>query len=172
MPTDLEIMTAAGGTITLAGKTYLMRQLTLSDYGQIQSWLKERLPKPYAVVAEALKDLESIRSFDPEGYAEARKMLLLAAHEDAKRGDGTGAPPEMVSECLNSPDGISYLVWLGVRKEQPQATYEEIRAAIGAENLKDLKKRLDSINLFDDGSGDEEEGNPFVNPQTAPAPTK
>ena len=167
MPTDLETMTAAGGTIVLGGRTYLMKQLTLGDYGQVQTWLRQRLPKPFAVVADALKDLEPIRAFDPEGYAEARKQLLLAAMEDAKRGDGTGAPPEMVADCLNSPDGIAYLVWLCVRKEHPEVAYETIRAAINSENLTALKKHLDSVNLFngDDGA---EEGNPFVNPQTPP----
>jgi hypothetical protein len=163
-------MTAAGGTLVLGGKTYLLKQLTLGDYGQVQAWLRQRLPKPFAVVAEAIKDLLPIKDIDPEGYAEARRQLVLAAMEDAKRGDGSGAPPEMVAECLNSPDGIAYLLWLCARKEQPQTTYEEIRAGVNTADLKDLKKHLDAVNLFasdDDG----EEGNPFVNPQTPP-PTK
>ena len=171
MPTELEDMTAAAGVITLGGKTYLMKQLTLGDYGQVQAWLRQRLPKPFAVVAEALKDLEPIRAFDPEGYNEARKLLLLSAAEDAKRGDGTGAPPELVAEALNGPDGIAMLIWLCVRKEQPAATYEEIRTAINAENLSSLKKHLDSVNMFS-GDDEAEEGNPFADPRKPLPPTQ
>lgn len=165
---ELQKMTAAGGTVQLGGRTYLLKQLTLGDYGQIQAWLKQRLPKPFAVVVAALKELEPMRAFDPEGYAEARKQLLLNAMEDSKK-DGGGSP-ELVSEALNSPEGIAMLIWLCVRKCHPEVGYEEIKAAINSENLSELKRHLDIVNMF--GGGDaEEEGDPFANPQTPPAGT-
>jgi hypothetical protein len=167
MSKSLEQMTAAGGTVVIGGVTYLTSQLTLGDYGQIQAWLRQRAPKPFAVVAEALKDLEPIRLIDPEGYAEARKLLLMAAMEDSKRSEGSGASPEVVAECLNGPEGIAMLLWLCCRKHQPAVTFETIRAGIHAENLSGLKKHLDSINLFN--NEEDEEAGPFANPTTPPA---
>jgi hypothetical protein len=164
MSTELEQMTGAGGTIVLGGKTYLLKQLSLGDYAQVQAWLRQRMPKPFAVVADALKDLEPLKAIDPEGYAEARKLLLLSAMEDAKSADGAGAPPELVEQALNSPDGVAFLLWLCVRKSHPDVQYEGLRTLVLDEDLSSIKSKLDDITIFaapDDG--EDEEGRPAGN---------
>jgi hypothetical protein len=169
MASDLEQLTAAGGTITLGRTTYLMKQLTLGDYGQLQAWLRAKLPKPFAVVADALKDLQPLKTVDPEGYALAREQLMRAAMDDARKGDQVGGPPELVQEALNGPEGVSMILWLCVRKSHPDVTYEVMRAAVNAENLTSIKSQLDAITVFA-GSG-VEEGDPFLAPPaTPPAP--
>lgn len=157
MSTELEQITGAGGTLSLGGQTYLLKQLNLSDYAQIQAWLRQRLPRPFQVVAEALKDLLPLKEMDPAAYEATRKELMLAAMEDAKKGDGVGADPVMVEQALNSPDGMAYILWLCIRKEHPEVKLETIDAALKTENIGEVKKKLDEITIF---STDEDDSLP------------
>jgi hypothetical protein len=157
---DLEKLSATGGTIQLGKVTYTLSRLTLGDYGRIQSWLKERIKRPFQLVAEALKDLEPLRLIDAEAYERSRKDLMLAAMQDSRKNDGTGADSASVEDALGSPDGIAYALWLSVRHQHPNTTLETIKEVILDEDLKSIKDKLDEITLFQDDEEDEDSENP------------
>lgn len=143
---DLAGMAGSGSTIQLGNRTLIIRPLSMGDYGLIRNWLKERLPRPYQVLAQAILDLQKIREAQPEVYQKLETDLMLAAHEDAK-GDVITANEKAVEQAMGSADGIALMIWLSVRKDQPDATLEWVTACIGSMSLVDLKRKLDTINV-------------------------
>ncbi len=147
MSNELSQLTASGGTIELGGRILLMRQLSIGDFGQIQEWLKSRVPKPFQLVAESLRDLSPMREFDPEGYEKAREKLMAAALEDSRAGTGVGASSPRVEAALNEPAGLTLMLWLCVRKDQPNVTQEWIAEQLDREDVGEIKKKLDAISF-------------------------
>jgi hypothetical protein len=122
MPADLATMVGAVPTLTLGGRTLFLSQLTLGDIGTVEAWLKERVKRPFQVAKEALDDLAGL---SPEAYREAEKVLLMAAHADAKAGKISIHSQEALAH-LASVEGISLIVWLSARNMHPKLEYDEV----------------------------------------------
>jgi len=85
--------------VTLAGRTFRLRQLKLSEWADLQSWLKTACPSPVAV---ALKELAKLRSEGLPIPADVQEALFRQAQDDARRW-----PPRIgTSAWFRSLDGV------------------------------------------------------------------
>jgi hypothetical protein len=136
---DLAAMTGAGGTIELGGRTLLLRRLTFRDRAQLREWVKAKTPRPMAVVAEGLKDLEPLKQADPEAYRLVCEKLTL---QDQQRGT---LNEEAALNLLDSTEGTAFYLWLRLRAEQPELTVEAVKAMLEAEEPEALAKKLKAL---------------------------
>lgn len=165
MPAELYSMTGAAGTLQLGNRTLFLSQFSISAIGQIQAWLKERLPRPFAVVRQALQDLEGL---PPEVFKRAEESLLRAAHIDAK-ADVIAVESEAAVAQLSSGPGVSLLIWLAARPMHPELTYEVVQELVNQENILDLKRKVDlAMGLLKDSM---EAKGAFGNPTMPATPT-
>lgn len=97
-----------------------------------------------------------LKEYDAAAYESTRRELMLAAMEDAKKGDGLGADPYLVEQALNTPDGIAFVLFLCAKKEDPNVKLEDIKQALEESDLSEVKKKLDDITVFStDNEGDD-----------------
>lgn len=59
MPYPLDQLTNATQSVTLAGRTFPVRQLRLREWGELQAWLRSVAPSPIAVAARGLAELRA-----------------------------------------------------------------------------------------------------------------
>lgn len=155
---ELERMTAAGGTLALGGRTFLVKRLSLGDFGQVKVWLKSRMKRPFQAVAEALQDLEPLRQLDPAGYEKCRAELLQGAMADNKRLEGGVVADEAdINAALASAEGLALLLWLAIRKEHKDVPLEWVRAAVEAEDFLELQDKIEDLRLFGDPDEDDDD---------------
>ncbi len=153
MSNDLEKLTGAGGALELGGKTLLLRRLTLGDYGQIKVWLKDKMPKPFTVAADALLELQPLKTIDPEAFEASRREIIIRA-QNATEKASSGESGD-IADLMNSPDGISFLLWLSARGNHPDLELKWVKEAVDGEELLNIVNKLDDINLMgDDENGD------------------
>lgn len=168
---ELERMTAAGGTLELGGRTFLVKRLTLGDFGQVKVWLKSRMKRPFQAVAEALQDLEPLRQLDPAAYEKCRAELLQGAMADNKRLEGGVVADEAdINAALASAEGLSLLLWLAIRKEHRDVTLEWVRAAVEAEDFLALQDKIEDLHLFGDEDEEDDEEHWAKRPGTPGGP--
>lgn len=158
---DLATMTGKAGTIKLNGRTFLLNRLTVGDYGMIQAWMKEKLKRPFQIVAEALKDMADIREIDPETYERNREQLMLSAMADSK-ADAFSASQEAMQSLMNSPDGIAFLLWLSINPSAPEVTLENVTDWIKREDIGEIQTKLDRANSMFPNDEDVVHGDPTV----------
>ncbi len=119
--------TAAPSFIELGGRRLLMTPLKDQDYGIFERWIQDR---HIDLAKRMVKDLEP----------EERLALLKHAYDKARRI--TISSPE-ASELMTSVEGAVKLVWLALRKEQPDVTEEMVFDWLSDE--KTLEQMLDKI---------------------------
>jgi hypothetical protein len=142
---DIDVVSGAGGTVSLGGRLLTVRQLKMGDVGRLVAWTKERLPRPMKVATDEIMDILPLREADREAYEAAKKEILLSAREKAKLNPMEAYPKE-AEEAMSSVGGVAYLLWLSVRNEHPDITYEWLTDALDDEDLGALKDKLDIIN--------------------------
>lgn len=95
--------------ITLGGKKYRAKMLTLSDlFGYFESQIKSER------IAEA-------QEFARELDGEDRRLFLRDAFSDIPRGS------DLLAACcqrMATPQGLKELVWMSIRKEHPDVEFE------------------------------------------------
>lgn len=96
-----EQATNTPGPVTLAGREFLVRQLSHKEWSTLQAWLRASTPSP---VAEAIRGLQELAAKGVEVPEELRKWAMSRAHEEARYW-----PPRVGSlpwfNALNSFDG-------------------------------------------------------------------
>ena len=107
-------MSASGGEVELAGKKYYLEPLTDKDYGEFENWLRLR---PIIIARQNIAAIP--------GITQEEKEILL---KEAMR---LSAEINMVSvegmRVMNTLDGAAYVTWLGLRKRQPELTFDKVR---------------------------------------------
>jgi hypothetical protein len=113
MHNDLATLTAAARPVPIGGKVYLVRPLTIDDYGALQAWLDAQWPDPFDVV----NDQVSRREYSP---AQQRHMLSaaleLATRPRPKLGSDDAEP------LVSSPAGVAQVLYLTIRRDDPTFT--------------------------------------------------
>jgi hypothetical protein len=109
MQTDRGAHIAAPIAFDANGKTYLLSPLQLVDLKELEHFLRQQ-------PVEAIKPMLAGLS------ADMQKFLLEKAYEDGKAiRIGTSE----FNQQSQSFDGISYMLWLSLRKTQPSLTREQ-----------------------------------------------
>jgi hypothetical protein len=141
---DLATVSGAGGTIELGGRLLTLRQLRIGDIGEMQAWMKERVIRPMQKAIQDLKDLAPLKEIDPEAYQKCRDEILL----EARRADKAGEPadPQQSLDLASGLDGVAYMLYLSVRSNHPEISYEWVRNALFDEDISTVQAKLDSIN--------------------------
>ena len=78
----LDQLTNAPQPVTLAGRTFAVRQLKLREWGELQAWLKSVAPSPVAVAIRGLAELRD------SGFAVSKDLETAAfaqAQDEARR---------------------------------------------------------------------------------------
>jgi hypothetical protein len=163
---EISEMTGAGETIDIGGRRLKLRVLNGWDIGKMDAFFRERQSRPMARYVKQMQELLPLKEFDPDAYEKARKDLLLAAYEDEK-----GAPSmEQSLSAMEGLESVAFTLHLMVQHEHPDVTYEWVAQAIKNEDLAEIKKKIDRVQLAwsailtKDQPGDE-------NGRPLPAPT-
>lgn len=109
----------AGSSITVKGRTYKLRALTLEDFGEVEQHILSQRPDPFAPLH---RDLEGL----PE--AVVNRLVDNAYREARKSNKVTGTE---LTDFLNTVDGIKFSIWLCLRG-----------CGYGVETLEDAERLL------------------------------
>ena len=137
-------------TISHEGHEYRLAPLELADLAEFEQWVSIA---PYEAAKRQMEALGD--ALTPE----AQTMILQTAQ--AKAADCSMSSPEYM-RTMSSVQGTCYMLWLSLRKEQPDITRAEAGALINLDNLSEWQERLDRVSGL---AGDDEE-----NPTEKPAP--
>jgi len=143
----LPTMTQNKIEIDLKGKQFEMSPLVLADLANMQQWFKEL---PLQKCKAELKEFG-------EMYEDKKKRKLVnKAHETyTERSeviDGKDIDIDLkkkVKEDMNtefcSLDGIGRMLWLSLKKTQPDITLEQVASMIDLDSLVSIRVLLDSL---------------------------
>lgn len=96
----LDAITNARRPVTLAGREFLVRPLMLSEWGEVQAWLKSVAPSPVTVAIRALAEA----SKDGPVSQEIQDALFRQAQEESRRWPPRAASKEWF-KALGGIDG-------------------------------------------------------------------
>lgn len=117
VPTSLEAASAAPRTIRLGNRDLVFRPFRLSDFGALKRWVNEQLPHPCKAAREVAEQFGATK--------EERTELMMKAYEDLKRGEYAIDDPRCL-DVMRSPLGVAYVLWLGVRRDTPTITLDDV----------------------------------------------
>lgn len=117
-----ELVTGGPGTLQIGGEVYLISQPTEADIRTLKHYLRKRATTPLQAVRDELPNM------DPVTRAET---LRIAVEMQSRPRDLT---PDTIVDLLLDPDNTTFLVWLLVRENHPDATQATIRASIDESN--------------------------------------
>lgn len=132
-------VTAAPHPIVLGGQTYLMSPLTDGDFELLNNWLRSS-------VIQMARD-----SLSPDLTAEEREETLAVAMREARK---MSYMSEAGRTTLASIEGTAQLIWLGLRKNHPNLSAEEVRELVfGGDDTLAILKIWEEINLGESATG-------------------
>ena len=135
--TNLPDMAGAAAEIELAGSTYRMRPLSLDDFAEFEQWVDD------VPIRQAARNLEGLSP-------ELQLKVLQQAQETASRVRDVDPVKRQhrISSQMMSMTGICFLIWLSLRREQPELTRKEVSQMLSFDNLPYVQQRLDALNGF------------------------
>ncbi len=135
--TNLPDMAGAAAEIELGDKTYLMRPLSIDEIAQFERWVDD------APIRQAVRNLDGLS-------AELRIELLRQAQETAQKAslENPEIRQKRITAQMSTMNGICYLIWLSLLREQPEITLKEIAQLLTMDSLPYVQERLDIINGF------------------------
>lgn len=149
---SLEQVTGAAGTVTIAGTTITLRELPLIDYGHFMAWMRGKSEAPFKKAIRRIQELEPLKAIHPELYTKKVDQYLMEA--EAEDGEEFRPSASAVMEHVMSKEGLSYMIWLSGKYDQPTLTKEAIADLITAENPNNLgpiyEKVFDMLKMFTD----------------------
>jgi len=135
--TNLPDMAGAAAEIQLNGSTYRMRPLTIDDFAEFERWVDD------APIRQAARNLDSLT---PD-----QQMKFLQQAQDAATAALLESPDkrqDRITSQMTSITGISFLIWLSLRREQPELSLEAVSQMLTLDKLPYVQQRLDAINGF------------------------
>ncbi len=135
MMTNLPDMAGAAAEIILGDKTHLMRPLTIDDFAQFERWVDD------APIRQAVRNLDGLTpDLQTKMLQQAQEAASLASQDDPEKRQGR------ITAQMASMSGISYLIWLSLRREQSELTLEAVAQMLTLDKLPYVQQRLDEIN--------------------------
>lgn len=144
---SLEKATGSAGTITLGGNTYLLTRSKAKDLAQWRAWIKKKLanqPDPFDKIRDSLKFLKP----------RDRKEVLKLAYENRVASTALDSP--QAREVMEGMEAVAFLLWLSIRNEHPEVTFEQVLELAGEEDINVLHEALDAVNGMGDSAKKEE----------------
>lgn len=126
---------AAPVPMELNGKTYILSPLTLSDFKELERFLQDD------ALDSVMPQIERLAKSAPE----AAKHLLDKAHaESLSRKIGT----TVFSLAAQSINGGTYMLWLALRKKQPELSREACIEMLTMENTAEVMAKVNMMAGF------------------------
>ena len=125
--------TKAPLTIEVGGREYILSPLELDDFGAAEKWM-EMLP--YDRARRKIAALDEVAT-----EARQEKILAEADAESAALRFGT----EAANARLSTIEGTGYMLWLSLRKRQPEMTKEDALHMISVDSLDEWQAALDRV---------------------------
>lgn len=122
--------------VELAGEKFRMSPLTDADWGEFERHIQAR------AIAIARRNLDGLP-------AEDRKTLLEAAFATAYRLTLTS--PDAMTYMV-SREGVSFLTWLGLRKNHPDVTPDRVRELLADERT--IRAAMDAVDDLNHAGGE------------------
>lgn len=130
---NLSDATKAPVTITVDGKVWTLAPLELRDFGEIERWLEvlpfEKARRKIAALGEA-------------ATPEICKPIIEQAEAESKKA--TLQNPKAL-QMIATLEGTAFLLWMSLRKAQPEVTRDEASRLISAETLEVWQSTLDKV---------------------------
>jgi hypothetical protein len=133
----LDTLTNAVQPVTLAGKSYPVRQLRLREWGELQAWFKSVAPSPVAV---AIRGIAELRDAGMPVEPDLQKALFAQAQEESRSWPPRVASPAWFKALDLMDGGHTQLVLAALRKGGTEITEDEAA---------ELGKRATSTELVD-----------------------
>jgi hypothetical protein len=133
MPMDAARMAKTPITLVLDEQEYKLAPIEPADLGDIEVWLREQ---PFKKVRRRLELLGSQVS------AEQRAEMIRAAEEEAELTDITTA--ETIAK-LSTLEAVGFILYLGLRKHQPEITQVEAACMVTLENMGEIQEAIDKV---------------------------
>lgn len=135
---QLEKATGSAGTINLGGTTFLLERAKGNDLGQWRAFIRERLKKRAANAFDCIRgDLDKLKPRD-------RREVLKVATENRIAAESLTSP--QAAEVMEGLDATAFMLWLSIRRNHPDVTFEKVLELAGETDLIDLQDKLDAIN--------------------------
>ncbi len=115
----------------------------------ISSEAKAKHQGEIAVWQEAMRRWEYRRT----QFEDERRILLL--NSQAKKDSGGNSDREFSRAIMNSPRGMAYVLWLSIRINHPDVSFEEIQKATEAVPISEIARIVDSVHSVDDDVAEE-----------------
>ena len=124
-------------TITVGGRDYVLSPLELADFGELERWLETL---PYERARRKILALGEVMT------PELRDAILKGADEESKR---SGFGQAKNAEFLSTIEGMGFLLWLSLRKRQPEITREDALHLVSLESVTEWQQKLDRLSGLD-----------------------
>ncbi len=122
---SIENVAGTGLTLELGGKSFELSPASVDDMAEFAAWVR-------AKSLQAFVDADT--AIDP-----ATRIQVIA--ELSSRP----LPADLIETHMQSIAGMRYMIWLSLRKKNPDMTLEQVSEMIDAENVKELHAVTRSI---------------------------
>ena len=122
-------------TEAITANKWALSPVTIADHAEIER----------RIVALQLHPLEEVKGHLSGLSEEHARYLLDAAYRDTMTR--RRATPDQVREYLESSDGICLLVWLSVRKRQPEVSETDVAKTLAGLTREQVAALLGEISL-------------------------
>jgi len=127
----LHKMAGTPARITLGGKEYTLSPLTVDDLAEMERWVED------APLMHAKRLLAEHGDMFSEEEKTAIRMKAVEESKTISLADG-GA-------VLESMEGVRLLLWLSLRREQPDIKREDVFTLLSLSDLEAVKAKLDEV---------------------------
>lgn len=142
VPTSLESALASPRTVRIKGRDLTIRPFRMRDFGELKRWVNEQIPHP----VKAAKEVADMFGLTPE----ERSNLVIRAYEDVKQGEYALDDPKCL-KIMESPLGLAFTLWLGVRRDQPEMTLDDAIDLVGDLDMNAIRDLVEFIQGVDPG---------------------
>jgi len=124
-------------TVRIDGRDYILSPLELADFGELERWLETL---PYERARRKITALGEVMT------PELRDAILKEA-DDASKRSGFGHSDN--TKFLSTIEGMGFLLWLSLRKRQPEITREDALHLVSLESVTEWQQKLDRLSGLD-----------------------